>query len=325
MISLKKNLLGLGLLAGLIPVAMAAEDAETTADTSRDARVWVEANLENMIQGKLPSFEGMSCEYEACAEGCTAECQEKTTAWMAKMQKNPTAYYASLFAKKPELWAAVGPTVERRYGEKRTTMDERGRILDLVSEVPAALKSELPVALWNVDADGFTTDHLITFASAKAGKCFVKSLARQVEQSNAAYAGADIRPALFFAMRGDDRGKPTLVRTIKKTRLQEGSAIAVLLAAQGLEILGKEGCLQSQQERVFEATIAALDDENLELARLLTVQAQRFADSTKKGKKGYGWGWRSALASSCEVDAEEARTLASADQILKAIETVTPL
>ncbi len=329
MITLKKKVLGLGLVASLLPAVWAGSE-----EGNAEGHQWVAENLENMIRGKLPSFEGVSCEAKACADGCTEECQKKTVAWKSKMKKNPTSYYASLFSKKPELWSAAGPEVERRFGEKRTTSEERARILSLVSEVPAAMKSELPAALWSVDPESFTTDQVIGFAMAKSGKCFVKNLAQKVEQSNAAYTAADIRPALFFAMRGDDRGRPTLARAIKKTDLEKGSVMPVLLAGRGLETLGVKGCLQRQRERVFEAAIQALDDGDLALARRITVQAQVFAESAKKGNKGkkgkkaYGGSWRSALSCASEdcgyCDEEEAM-LATADDVLEAIERATPL
>ena len=329
MMTLKKNLLHLGLLAVLAPAAPAVTDDGYATAADGEALAWVAENLDRMVRGELPSFEGMECEYEACADGCTEECQAKTQAWLGKMEKHPSAYYASLLAKDPVLWEAAAPAIERRFGEKRTRPEERARLLDVVSEVPAALKSGLPASLWGVDSDSFTLEHVLGFASAKSGKVFVKDLARRVAESNAAPAEADVRPALFFAMRGDARGKATLAGALERGVHDRHDAALALLVGQGLEVLGAEGALREQQERVFEETVRALDDGELGRARALATGAKVFASSQKKGKKsGYSWSWSGALscaADGCEWCDEAEELLASADDVLAAIESVTPL
>jgi len=313
----KAKLLSAGLLAGLSSIALAAPED--------DGNTWVADSVERCVRGVLPSFENEVCTYPACAEGCTDVCKEKTAAYRKKLAADPTAYYAEIFNKKPHLWEAAAPIVERRFCEEKTTPEEQGRILDLVSSVPAAMESELPSNLWAITPDLFHVDHLISFATT-GRKVFVKALAARVDETNASETPADIRPALFFALKGDPRGKPTLARAVKRTDLATGDVLSVLLAAKGLEALGYQDCLTAQHERVFEATVAALDAGDLARAREMAVQAEIFAETGKKAYKG--WGWRAAYecaAESCGSCAERTRALADADSVLQAIERVTPL
>ena len=188
-------------------------------------------------------------------------------------------------------------------------------MLDLVAYVPFESSARLAEGLYAKNAKSFSLDHLLAFA-LKKGEGFEKELEGLAKDKN------DIRPAAYLAFRGNDVGKGTLKRAVKKADFSEGSICQSMLAAMALEELGEKGALKEMQHRVLAATLEELDAGNLDRARELALQAS-YIDKMSPSVKYVSFAWmEDEIASVCEEGCEE---LATADQVFERIESVTPM
>ena len=189
------------------------------------------------------------------------------------MKADPVAYYGEMFAMKPASWQSLAPVIIERYGAEGTTSDQRGTLVELASYAPYESSAKLGTKLYKMDASPFEVEHVLSFAS-RGGEVFEGILREKVEKTNGKEGCCDVRPAAFLAMRGDAVGKMTLVRALKEQPLDENTVGSVMIAAVGLEKLGKTGLVEKTQRRVHEAALAALDAGEIDSAREIALQGE---------------------------------------------------
>lgn len=299
--------------AGYEKVALTAEE-----------KAEVIANFERALDSQLPVFG--ECEYEACAEGCTEECQAKTAKWKEKVAANPTAFYAEAFAKRPASWDVLSPLVEKQFAAEVTSDKQRAIMLELVAYAPYEAGAELSSKLYETNAQAFTTDHVLAFA-LRGGKPFKTALWAQAEASNEGQGCcADIRPAAFFAFQGEGVGKYALVNTYKTAgqHIEHGSITQPMIAALALERLGKEGLVAELLAQAQDAALVALDEGELKRAKSLAMQAEYFGKLSRSEEGKGKWlelAWMDEkVAEHCSAKAPE---VANADDVFELIESVS--
>ena len=292
--------------------------------------------LDRLLAGELPAVPACTA-CTACVEGCSESCLAQAAAWNEKRSANLAAVWAKEAAARPELADALHGELLARF---RAANDARPVLLEFVGHLPVGAEATLEDELFDVGAESFELDHVLAFAS-RGSKACADELRRAARGCNEK-AVCDLRPAVFVALTGDDLARPALERGASIE--PAAGATQALLAALGLEALGDAGRVGEVQAGVMEATLAALDADDLVRARRLVAEAEFFADFRSKaaskkqvkkaalraGKKGKAYGLRHAplalfggeLEAFCRARSEE---LKSPEDVFRAIESVTPL
>ncbi len=318
----KNKLMLLPIAAVLATASARAGGGDESPMTGRD---YVAAELDKMLQRKLPAAGEMKCDYPPCANGCTEECKAATAKYIARCQSMPAEFYAGVFNKDATNWPIVADLVRERFGAATTTCEQKGLLLDLVCYAPPEIAGKLGEELWSVERKSFSASHVLDLA-ARGSEIFTNEIRAEVEKQSCGKDVCDIRPAAFLALRGDKSGEKLLERTLLEACLEQGSIARPMVAALALEELGRKGALADVQQRVEQAALAALDAGSLDRARCLALEAEFFALMMKKSKaygKTFDLAWlEERLAGYC---AEKSAELADADQVFKRIESVCSL
>ena len=238
--------------------------------------------LDRLLAGELPAAPACT----ACVEGCSESCLAQAAAWNEKRSANLAAVWAKEAAARPELADALHGELLARF---RAANDARPVLLEFVGHLPVGAEATLEDELFDVGAESFELDHVLAFAS-RGSKACADELRRAARGCNEK-AVCDLRPAVFVALTGDDVARPALERGASIE--PAAGATQALLAALGLEALGDAGRVGEVQAGVMEATLAALDADDLVRARRLVAEAEFFADfrskaaSKKRVKKSF--------------------------------------
>ncbi len=309
------NLLRALTLATLaVPLSAGGGDGEKNCPETQAKQAKTVALFEAMLRNEVPSFEGETCSAPACAQGCTEECKKKMAKWTAMVVQNPMNHYAYVLGKEPETWDMLVPLIEERYAAQPAV---RATLLDFVASVPFADASDVAAKLWKADRTGFATDHVLLFAISGA-EPFASEIVALTKKANVA-ACADVRPAVFLALQGNDLGKEALARTVKSA--PGGCAATALFAGLGLEKLGVAGALEDVRGKVRESALAALDSGDVGAARGLALQLEYFEKAKSYPLKSLGQldqevGWH------CQARADE---LSCDQSVFALLERVTPM
>ncbi len=314
----------------LVPIAALLATASAWAGGGGDGspatgRDYVAAELDKLLQRKLPAAGEMQCDYPSCASGCTEECKAATAKYIARCQSMPAEFYAGVFNKDAANWPIVAELVRERFACTTTTCEQKGLLLDLACYAPNEIASKLGEELWSVERKSFSPSHVLDFAG-RGSEIFTNEIRAQVKKQSCGKDVCDIRPAAFLALRGDASGEKVLQQTLQTACFEQGSIARPMVAALALEDLGRKGVLADVRKQVEKAALDALDAGNLDRARSLALEAEFFTLMMKKSQaygKKLDLAWlEERLAGYCQ---EKSAELADADQVFKRIESVCSL
>lgn len=272
-----------------------------------------EAELERLLEEALDSCcaAGTCADEGGCATRSCAACEsgpgasEPGECDPAAHRPSPAEQVVSACARDPEALAAVAPRLEERFVDARE--GQRELMLEILAWSPGHVSTATGEKLYRAVPAAFREDHLLVFAPRSA------TFARALEEL--ARKGA-VRPAAYFARKGDEKARATLVEAARSRGLGLESMADQLVAARVLAELGEPRYLPSVHERVLAAVVDALDGGDLATARRMALQAEFLAKEHDLGTLGRRME---------TYVAQRSKEVASADEIFALIERITPI
>ncbi len=251
--------------------------------------------------------------YESCAPCSTEMAVEKCT------KKLNTALYQDAAG-----WDPVGAEIARRFSAD-TAPYARERLLRILISSGSEPGFAVAGDLLERAPELFTSEQLVAFAESNA-PAFGHELWEQVE---AAPAGStcQVLPAAFFALRGKDVGREHLLAAVQAEAAGDSEArIRRMIAALALAHLGEPQHLEQTRARMHAQTLAALDANDVELARRIALEADFFRSALQSD--GYGKQRTSLVKLEERLNwhcMKRAEQVANASEVFALIEEVTPL
>lgn len=298
---------GLALTALLLPCSAAIAGGDgLSGEKLEKAR----AKIESLVQRVMHDAENETVYECICGkEGSEGETCPTTTA--------PNALLASMLVKHPESAMVLQPIAVDAMRSKKTTEKQGQALIGVLLDTRSP--SVLPVAeAMHVAApERFCCTSVLAF-SEMGSKPLKATLVKRVKKGE-----SGVPSAAFLALQGDKTGKKILKRAHKAKVVDAENALDVLLAGYALEELGQSGALLSAQVRVHDATVAALDTDDLTAARAMAISAKIGHSVTQSSKPILSLSY--LKRAEWIHSAEEHGELASADEIFEIIQDATPI
>lgn len=297
-------LTGLALSALLLPSPIFAADG-----SSDDERAEMHAKLAGLVEQMLDDVAN-EVSYEC-------NCGEREEGEACPTTKKPSAKLVGMFNYGEDVIAAFEPIAVGVVKSKKTTDAQSQAFIGMLLESRNPAVAPVAEAMFDAAPNRFCCDSLLGFCEM-GSKPLMEPLAARVKKGK-----AGVTSAAFLALKGDKVGRKVLKKAVSAKDVGVENAMDVLVAGYALEKLGQTGALYKAQLKVHDATIAALDADEIDTARALAITASVAGDATHTSKPYF-----SLMGLQCHKALSKAEAhgkLATADEIFELIQEVTPI
>ncbi|MFT5052570.1 MAG: hypothetical protein ACI8QZ_004006 [Chlamydiales bacterium] len=230
----------------------------------------------------------------------------------------PWEELTGILATRPETWKIIKPMILATFASKASDAI-RNNVLGLLaqqySDPAVAIASELAESYPTTE---FTQDQVIAFAEAGSKRFW--GIAADLQQTE-----GDLLPTALIAIHGDEGGCASLRVVLRECVARPDTSADEtdrLVAGLALEKLGEPEHLVATRVHLRASVLAALDHEDLDLARRLTLTASFLDEACSSYSPARISYFEARLDGYCRERAEDVR---SADQIFALVERLFAL